>query len=206
MTGPRISAPPGRAGRLWLERRLLAARRGADLLDRKLRILEADLAELAVYAGQAEREWNELAAAADRALLIASLLGGQRAITLAASPGYAQVSVRFTEAMGVRRPADASCDPPPEPGTWASQPVVHARHAHQEALNAAVKYAVAARALQVVETETAATRVRLRSIKDRLIPRLEQARNQVVLTIDEQERSDGARVRRAGPGAGLMTQ
>jgi V/A-type H+/Na+-transporting ATPase subunit D len=202
MTGPRVSAPPGRAGRLWLERRLLAARRGADLLDRKLRILQADQAELAVNAKQAQGEWNERAAAADRTLTIASLLGGQRAITLAASPGYTEVCVRFAETMGVRRPIDATCDPPPGPAPWSSQPVVQARQAHQAAMEAAVRYAVAARALAVVEAETAATRVRLRSIKDRLIPGLEQARNQVVLALDELERADGARVRCAGLGLG----
>jgi V/A-type H+/Na+-transporting ATPase subunit D len=36
MTAHRLSVPPGRAGRLWLVRRLEVARRGADLLDRKL--------------------------------------------------------------------------------------------------------------------------------------------------------------------------
>ena len=38
-----FTVPPGRAGRLWLTRRLQVARRGADLLNRKLQILQAEL-------------------------------------------------------------------------------------------------------------------------------------------------------------------
>ena len=44
MSGPGLAVPPGRAGRLWLQRRLETARGcGADLLDRKLRILQGEL-------------------------------------------------------------------------------------------------------------------------------------------------------------------
>jgi V/A-type H+-transporting ATPase subunit D len=200
VTGRKISAPPGRAGRLWLERRLAAARRGADLLDRKLRILQADLAGLAAAAAQAEREWHDRAAAADRALLIASLLGGQQDIRLAAGHGHADVCVRFATTMGVRRPAGATCTPPGDQVPWAGPSVTQARQAHQAALDAAVRYAAAARALQVMAAEAAATRIRLRAIKDRLVPGLEQARDQVAAAIDELERSDGARVRRAWHG------
>jgi V/A-type H+/Na+-transporting ATPase subunit D len=48
-----------------------------------------------------------------------------------------------------------------------------------------------------METEAAATRLRLRAVKDRWIPLLEQARSEVALAIDEQERADGARLRLA---------
>ena len=41
-----FAVPPGRAGRLWLQRRLQVARRGADLLDRKLRLLADELGRL----------------------------------------------------------------------------------------------------------------------------------------------------------------
>ncbi len=200
MTGRKITAPPGRAGRLWLERRLAAASRGADLLDRKLRILQADLAGLAAAAAQAEREWHDRARDADRALLIASLLGGQQDIRLAAGRGYADVSVRFATTMGVRRPAGATCTPPDDQVPWSGPSVTRARQAHQAALDAAVRYAAAARALQIMTAESAATRVRLRAVKDRLIPGLEQARDQVAAAIDELERSDGARVRLAWNG------
>jgi V/A-type H+/Na+-transporting ATPase subunit D len=38
-----VHVPPGRAGKLWLTRRLQVARRGAGLLDRKLQILQVGL-------------------------------------------------------------------------------------------------------------------------------------------------------------------
>ena len=61
---------------------------------------------------------------------------------------------------------------------------------------------MAAEAVRVIETETTATRYRLRAIRDRLIPSLEQARAEIALAIDELERADGARLRRAATVSG----
>jgi V/A-type H+-transporting ATPase subunit D len=202
MSGPRVTVPPGRAGRLWLDRRLSAARRAADLLDRKLRILRAELSVLQDAAERTRRDWLELAAAADRSLLIAAMLGGQRAVRLATGGGYADVEVAFTVTIGIRHPTGGTCAPPPGPEPWVGQPVEQARMAHRAALAAAVSHAAASRAAQTVAAETTATRYRLRAIRDRLIPVLEQARAQVVLSIDELERADGARLRRAGQSGG----
>jgi V/A-type H+-transporting ATPase subunit D len=196
MSGPRLNVPPGRAGRLWLDRRLGAARRGADLLDRKLRILQAELGELRAAAARTERDWRERSADAERALLIAALLGGQRAIRLAAAGGDAEVRVEDAVTIGVRHPARGGYLPPLGPAPWAGLSVEQARLAHQAALAAAVSHAVAAGAVRIIESETTATRYRLRAIRDRLIPRLEQARAEVALAIDELERADGARLRR----------
>ena len=52
--------PPGRAGRLWLTRRLAVARRGADLLDRKLRILLSETARLRDAAARTATEWADV--------------------------------------------------------------------------------------------------------------------------------------------------
>ncbi len=202
MTGPRLAVPAGRAGRIWLDRRLGAARRGADLLDRKLRILQSELSGLRDAAAASEREWHKLSAEADHALLVAALLGGQRTIRLAAGGGYAGVQVGYTLTIGVRHPAYGRLIPPPGPDPWAGQPAEQARRAHRAALDAAVRHAVAARAFRVIEAETTATRYRLRAISDRLIPSLEQARAEVALAIDEQERADGARLRRAADARG----
>jgi len=200
VSGPKLSFPPGRAGRLWLDRRLSSARRGADLLDRKLRILQAELAELRTAAALTSQEWRERSAEADRALLLASLLGGQRAIRLAAPASLADVRVGYAVTIGVRHPAWGSVEPPEAP--WAWRPVEEARLAHSQALEAAVRHAVAAQAVRVVEAEVVATRYRLRAISDRLIPSLERAKAEVALAIDELERADGARLRRAaGSGA-----
>lgn len=202
MTGPSLRIPPGRAGRLWLDRRLAAAHRAADLLDRKLRILQAELADLQGAAESTGRDWLELAGAADRALLIAAVLGGQRAIRLAMSPGNAGVELTFAVTMGITHPVGASYVSPPGPEPWTGQTVEQARRAHRAALAAAVRHAAASRAVAMVAAESTATRHRLRAVKDRLIPVLEQARVQVVLAIDELERSDAARLRRAGTSRG----
>jgi len=71
-------------------------------------------------------------------------------------------------------------------------------------LEAAVAHAAAAAALRLIGAEAAVTRYRLRAIKDRWIPRLERARAEITFALDEVERADQARLRRAmqGPGPG----
>ncbi|HEX5189169.1 MAG TPA: V-type ATP synthase subunit D [Streptosporangiaceae bacterium] len=199
-----IRVPPGRAGRLHLDRRLAAARSATDLLDRKLRILTAELAGLQQAATRTEREWNTLAAAADQRLLVAALLGGQRATRLAMPHGLAGVELRYATTIGIRHPSGGSYAAPRGPDPWAGLAVDEARQAVREALAAAVNHAAAARAAQLIDAEVAATRIRLRAIRDRLIPRLEEARAKLVLAIDEQERGDAIRLRLAAarPDAG----
>jgi V/A-type H+/Na+-transporting ATPase subunit D len=201
MTGRRLAVPPGRAGRLRLERRLQVARRGADLLDRKLRILQRELPRLRAEAASAARDWEQCAADADRWLLLAALLGGQRAIRLAGSDAPAEVDVTYAVTLGVRHPAACTCTFPAPRGCGGAT-IAAARHAHEAALEAAARSAAASAALQTMETETATTRLRLRAVRDRWIPLLEQARSEVALAIDEQERADGARLRLAAGIAG----
>lgn len=186
--------PPGRAGRLWLQRRLRVAERGADLLDRKLRILRAELGPLRAEQERAAADWDRCRADAERWLLRAALLGGQRAIRMAAASGLADVTIGYAAVMGVRFPAGAACVVP-EPGTWDSPAIAGARQAHRAALAAAVRHAAAAEAVRLVEAETLATRYRLRAIRDRWIPRLEQALAEVTFALEEQEIADAARLR-----------
>jgi len=188
--------PPGRAGRLRLERRLQVARRGADLLDRKLRILQRELPGLRADAQRAAREWERCAAEADRWLLRAAVLGGQRAIRLAGSPIPADVEVGYAVTVGVRHPAAVTCTFPRQ-DSWAGATLAGAGQAHQASLEAAARSAAASAAVRIMEAETAATRQRLRAVRDRWIPRLERARDELALAIDEQERADGARLRLA---------
>jgi V/A-type H+/Na+-transporting ATPase subunit D len=201
MSAVRIAVPPGRAGRLLLDRRLVGARRAADLLDRKLRILQAELRELSAEATRTEQEWHLRCAEADRRLLIAALLGGERAIILATGSGYADARIDYAVTIGVRRPASGHYAPAPGAEPWAGPHVAQARQAHRAALAAAVRYAAAAGAYRTVEAEVVTTRYRLHAIGDRLIPRLEQARAEVMLAIDELERADDARLRRRNPAA-----
>lgn len=193
MSGRGFSVPPGRAGRLWLDRRLAVARRAAGLLDRKLRLLQAELARRQDTATQMAAEWDRCRRDAERWLLRASLLGGQRAIRLGTDDHYADIEVSYTTTMGVRHPDSASCVIP-QPAGWDGPALAAARRAHHAALAAAVEYAAAAEALRLIEAETLATRYRLHALKDRWIPGLDQAMAEVTLAIEEQELSDAARL------------
>lgn len=191
-----FSVPPGRAGRLWLTRRLQVARRGADLLDRKLRILQAELGRRRAAAAQTAAEWDRCCADAERWLLRAAMLGGQRAVRLAADGQLADVTISYDVTMGVRHPASTTCRIP-VPTTWDGPALAATRQAHGAALTAAVRHAAAAEALRVIEGEALATRYRLRAIRNRWIPRLEQALGEVALALEEQELADAARLRLA---------
>lgn len=195
--GRRLAVPPGRAGRLWLERRLDIARRGADLLDRKLRILRRELAVMRDYAARTEREWAQGCAEAEEWLLRSALLEGQRGSRLAAPGELAEVQISYTVTMGVRHPADGAYSPPRTPVLWVAPAAAEARRTCEAALEAAVRHAAAASALRTLDAETATTRQRLHAIRDRWIPRLEEARAELELTFDELERADAARLRMA---------
>lgn len=193
MPARRLSVPPGRAGRLWLQRRLGVAERGAGLLDRKLRILRGELAGLRAARDLAATDWDRCSAEAEVWLLRAALLGGQRALRLSAG-GLAEVTVGYAAVMGIRYPAAVSCAFP-EPQTWDAPVTARARQAHRAALAAAADYAAAAEAVRLVEREALATRHRLRAIRDRWMPRLERELAAVTLALEEQEIADAARLR-----------
>jgi V/A-type H+/Na+-transporting ATPase subunit D len=198
MSGHGFAVPPGRAGRLWLDRRLTVARRAADLLDRKLRLLQTELARRQDAAALTAAEWDRCRLDAERWLLRAVLLGGQRAIRLGNDGQYADIEVSYVTTMGVRHPGSASCVVP-RPVGWDGPVLAAARRAHQDALNAAVHHAVAAEALNLIRAEMLATRYRLHALKDRWIPGLEQAMAEVTLAIEEEELADAARLRLAAP-------
>ena len=196
MSGRGFTVPPGRAGRLWLTRRLKVAWRAADLLDRKLRILRAELGRFRDAEARTAAEWDGRCADAERWLLRASMLGGQRAIRLAADGQLATVTIPYTVTMGVRHPASPACVIPAT-ATWDGPTLTRTRQAHAAALEAAAQHAAAAEALRIIEAEVLATRYRLRAIENRWIPRLEQALAEVTFALEEQELADAARLRLA---------
>lgn len=192
----RLRVPPGRAGRIWLVQRLATARRGGDLLDRKLRILEAELGRLRAAAAQAEALWRQRADEARAWLLRAALLNGEDAIRLADDGQRAEVTISYETTIGIRYPTQAACSMPPVV-TWDSAVLARTRQAHRAALEAAAQHAAAAWAATVVAEEARATRYRLRAVQDRWIPRLEQALSEVTFVLEELERADSARLRLA---------
>jgi V/A-type H+-transporting ATPase subunit D len=205
-----VRHPPGRGGRIWLRRRLSAARRGADLLDSKLRILRREEQRFQVLAERTRLEWEASVAEAERWLLRAALVGGQRGVRPDPGDPPADVEVAWASVMGVRYPARAAVRLAEEPArspVAATAALPLARAAYRRALEAAVAHAVADGAARVVAAEVRTTRGRLRAIEDRWVPRLDQALSELESSLLEAETADSVRLRwvtqsrrrRAGP-------
>lgn len=196
----RLRIPPGRAGRMWLRRRLPAVRHGLDVLDKKLWILRREQDRLAQNAARTEAEWSAACRAADEWLRRVTRLGGRRAVRLAAGDHLAEVHVHWADAVGTSYPARVSCAFP-DPGAAAPLPIttalLPARNAYRAALRAGLEHAVAAEAARIVADEVASTNRRIRALKDRLLPLLEEALAAVELSLDEMERADIDRARRS---------
>lgn len=193
-----LHAPPGRAGRLWLQHRLATAQRGADLLDHKLRILRTERERLALQQERTAATWRAACREADSWVLRGVLLGGERAIRLSTDLPRAEVEVVWEAPMGVRYPAQATCTvPDPSAGSPLTDnpALVEARACLRRALQAAVRHAAVEAAVRVLEAEELATRRRVRAIEDRWIPRLHEALADVQLKLEEEEHADGVRLR-----------
>jgi V/A-type H+/Na+-transporting ATPase subunit D len=188
--------PPGRAGRLWLRRRLTIAERALGLLQRKLHILRREHSRLAARAERTAREWAAACTEAATWALRVSLADGRGALRPASSPAH--IRVCWTGTMGIRYPAEATCAPPDVPAPLAcSAALVETRKAAVAALEAATDHAVAREAERRVAVEIAATRQRIRALQDLWVPRLKAAIKDIDLALDEMERADAARLRRA---------
>jgi V/A-type H+/Na+-transporting ATPase subunit D len=194
-----MRVPPGRAGRLWLRHRLEVANRGVDLLDRKHRLLQREHERLGGLVQRTGAQWEAACEVAGTWQLRAGLLGGQRVLRLSAGGPPGEVEVVWRELMGVRFPYQVSYRPPDDggPPVIGTTALPSARAAYREALAAASRHAGALHAHQVVAAELLATRHRLRALRTRWIPRLEAALAEVELALDELERADLVRVRRA---------
>lgn len=191
----RVRHPPGRGGRLWLQARLATAHRASGLLDVKLRLLRREQQEREALVATTEQTWRQACAEADRWLLRAAAVGGQRALR-SQDGGAAEVDVRWGAVMGVRYPVSAECLYPADVEAVAGTAAVPlAKAACRAALQAGVAHAAARAAAAVVAAEIATTRSRLRAVEDRWAPALEQALQALELSLDEQERADALRLR-----------
>ncbi len=185
----------GRAGRLRLRRRLAAAQRASDLLDRKGRILAGELERLELVAQRAEAEWERRAEHAAGWLGRSAALDGQRGLAAATPSAPATVQVERNNAMGVDYPVHATVTPPDGPVRPGSSALAYTIAAHHEALEAAVLHGVAARAVAVLKAELAATRSRQRAIENRWVPRLEEGLRTLETQLDELDREENVRLR-----------
>jgi V/A-type H+-transporting ATPase subunit D len=192
--------PPGRAGRLWLKRRLEIARRGRDVLEQKRRVLFGEERRLRHLVEETGGEWKERCQAAETWLLRAVLLGGERQIPIARAhlDRAAGGRVVWRSAMGLAFPAEVDCELPSP--IWFSllgntSALEFAASAHRRALTAAVEHAAARRALELISAELDLTVRRLRAVEQRWIPRLESALHDLELALEERERDETVHAR-----------
>lgn len=197
--------PAGRAGRTWLLTRLTTARRGVDLLESKLRVLQREQQRFHLQAERAAAEWRTACGDAEVWLLRGALLGGQRAIAAAEPDDVADVEVTWTVAMGVPHPREAAVRAA-LPASTAAAPgntaLVLAAEAYRSALEAAARHAVVDAAVRRIDAEVLATRRRLRAVQNRWIPRLVEALREVDAGLEELELAEGGRLRWAARRAG----
>jgi len=195
----RIRPPAGRAGRLWLVRRLAVARRGEDVLEQKRRALVHRLDQLEAQLEDARRDWRREAAEAETWWQRAAVLSGERPLELARASqcGEAEVRLVWRNTLGVVHPDAVDVSVPagelfPAGGSAA---LAYAAQAHARALEAAARLGAAQTAHRRAADELRATTQRLRAIERRWIPGHERALAALELALDEADREDAARVR-----------
>jgi len=187
--------PPGRAGRLWLRRRLASAQRSVELLDRKRQLLRRERSRLAELREETRRHWVMSCSEAETWGLRASILGGMADVVLssAAVAGRARVDVTWRNTMGVRHPDDPRCSLPvlnPADAAASNAAVTPAADSYRRALEAGVAYAVADTSFKVLDLELRDTERRLRAIERRRVPLLEDGLRRLELHLDELEREE----------------
>lgn len=185
----------GRAGKVRVERRLITARRGARLLDRKQHILADELERMQLRAELTRTEWEELAREAALWLRRSAALDGSGAIEAAAPGEPAGLELRWGSAMGVMYPEAPACRLPAAPRAGGSSALSFAGTVHRSALEAGVRFAAVQRAELLLAAELAATRTRQRAVENRWIPRLESELQDIRRQLDAQELEESLRLR-----------
>lgn len=194
-----VRPPSGRAGRLWLRRRLAVAQRGRDALEQKRRALVRQLEQAEELLRDTRREWDEAARAAEIWWQRAAVLVGERQLELARESvrGRADATLAWRNALGVVYPSVVSVTLPSgePPAACGSAALLSAAQAHRRALEAAAHVATAELTRERTAREFGATTRRLRALERRWIPEHEEALGRLALALDETEREDAARVR-----------
>lgn len=193
-----LRVPPGRAGRIRLRRSLEAARRGADLLDRKLQILRTRHEVLRHAERTAEEDWHRRLREAETWLRRGLLLSGEEALDTLASCPPAELEIVWTTTMGVRHPRTASCTVPErDPGepVHPNTALFHAEAAYADAVRAAAEYAGVHAAARALGEGVLRTRQRVRALRRHWVPRLERALARADAALEQGEHEDAVRRR-----------
>jgi V/A-type H+-transporting ATPase subunit D len=197
-----LRIPPGRMGRLWLRERLAVAARAADLLEQKRRALRSETERLGQLVEDTRTHWEATCRAAETWLLRAAVVGGERQFEVATAhlKDASEAVIVWHSTMGLAYPWEADCilaEPVDVAGFGETAALPYAIEAHRAALVAAVEHAAAQRAFELVSKELEVTTWRLRAIEKRWIPRLESALREVEQRLEDRDREDVVRARRA---------
>lgn len=156
-------------------------------------MLSSEAVRLETLATATGQRWAAAAREAQRGTDRAAQVSGDRGIRLAVPPPLARAEVRGTALMGLRYPAEVTCElparPPDEP-LPASAALMLAERAIQVAVPAAAQHAAAVRASAIVHREAELTRRRLRALEHRRIPALRDALTRAVAQVEELEAAD----------------
>ena len=196
MAGVR-GVPPGRAGRLWLRRRLATASRTRGQLDRKLHILLVELRRVASLEEQHRADWERECAVGTTWLTRAALLSGRDGIRTATTPESLTALVERATTAGVSYPVGVTVSraPSPAPLHHATTALAPATAAYLRAVDAGAGLAAAQAAGRLLAKEIALTRRRVRALDKRWIPRLEESLRLLEGSLEQAEREDWARLR-----------
>jgi V/A-type H+/Na+-transporting ATPase subunit D len=194
----RVRHPAGRGGRLWLSDRLDLARRAADLLVQKERVLLREQRRLVVLHDRTLTRWDDACRDAQAWMARAAALRGRRVVGLQRRDGEASADLVWRNSMGAYYPAEATCSlPEADPATdlAGTSAMTEASRAHRRALAYAVEHAATRRAVTEVERELAATRRRLRMLERHWTPALSAALHDLDVELEERERDDAVHAR-----------
>ena len=204
----RMKTPPGRAGRIWLRRRLQSVERGRDQLERKMQILTPERHRLQLHVARLRTEWEAACREALTWQLRLVLLGGEDALSAAADDGEAVVTIEWVTSMGLSYPTSAHVERAPRANgpvlpAGANAAALPAREAFAHATAVGAELAAAERALGRLESETAVTRRRLRALTTRRLPEIHEALHDVDLALEQTEQEEHVRLRRAVGDGGV---
>lgn len=200
---PIIGQPPGRSGKLWLQRRISIAEHGASRLEHKLQLLQRAYGNWTQRQPAAVQAWHDACQAAELWWLRACIADGRETTERLGRGRVVELGVTPVTTAGRRHPGGAACgfDPGEVEPPVLSTALLQALPALEAAVRAAAELAVVDAARAALAAEIAVTQRRIRALRIRLLPQARSALAAVDLELEEAEHGDAVRVRRAA-GAG----
>jgi V/A-type H+-transporting ATPase subunit D len=195
-----IRVPPGRAGQVWLRRRLATAQHGIDILSRKQRLLSDERDRRQPEAAVARAAWIEACSEAERWCSRSLRVGHRNQVALVSAQveAPATMTVDWRNVMAVAIPGKATCEFPDfsrASASGGSSATDRAVVALADAVSKAAEHASIQRALTNIDAELLQTRRRLRLLERRRVPQLEEALRASRERFAQSEREDILRLR-----------